>query len=59
MLNHFLITLSFIESWKALVPKGIQQEIFEEVEKRLNDSARLSGSLKLTVPFVLIDCLKT
>ena len=59
MLNHFLITLSFIESWKALVPKGIQQEIFEEVEKRLNDSARLSGSLKLTIPFVLIDCLKT
>jgi ubiquinone/menaquinone biosynthesis C-methylase UbiE len=58
MLNHFLITLSFIESWKSLIPENRQQEIFEEVEKRLNESARQNGFLKLTVPFVLIDCEK-
>ena len=58
MLNHFLITFSFIESWKALVPKERQKEIFEEVENRLNESARINGFLKLTVPFVLMDCQK-
>jgi len=59
MLNHFLITLSFIESWKALVPEERQWEIFEELENRLNEKSRLSGSLILTVPFVLIDSEKT
>ena len=56
MLNHFLITLSFIESWKELVPKEKQLEIFEELENRLNGSAKITGSLKLKIPFVLMDC---
>jgi arsenite methyltransferase len=58
MLHHFLLTLSFIESWKALVPETKQPEIFRDIEKRLNDSALKKGMLKLTIPFVLIDCEK-
>jgi hypothetical protein len=56
LLNHFLITLSFIESWKDLIPKDRQGEIFEEIENRLNELAEINGSLTLTIPFVLIDC---
>jgi hypothetical protein len=59
MLNHFLITLSFLESWKVFVAKEKQEEIFEEVEARLNELARINGFLNLTIPFVLIDCQKT
>jgi arsenite methyltransferase len=59
MLNHFLIRLAFIESWKSLVPKERQQEIFNAIEKRLNTLADQSGLLRLTIPFVLIDCVKT
>ena len=58
MLNHFLITLAFIESWKEFVPKERQKEIFSEVEKQLNKIAESDGMFKLTIPFVLIDSEK-
>jgi arsenite methyltransferase len=58
MLNHFLITLAFIESWKEIVPKERQKEIFSEVEKQLNKIAENEGIFKLSVPYVLIDSEK-
>ncbi len=58
MLNHFLIKLAFIESWKSIVSKERQREIFNDIEKRLNTLADQSGLLRLTIPFVLIDCVK-
>jgi arsenite methyltransferase len=58
MLNHFLIKLAFIESWKSLVPNKRQQEVFNDIEKRLNALADQSGLLRLTIPFVLMDCTK-
>ena len=59
MFNHFLIKLAFIDSWKVLIPEDIQNEIFEEIVKRLNQSALNNGSLKLTIPFAIINCEKT
>ena len=32
MLNHFLIKLAFIGSWKDLVPENLRREVFEDVE---------------------------
>ena len=58
MLNHFLIKLAFVGSWKALLPDDRQEEIFKEIEVRLNNLADQSGELLLTIPFVLIDCIK-
>jgi len=58
MLNHFLIRLAFIESWKEMVPEERQREVFAEVEKRLNKLSEIDGVLKLAVPYVLIDCEK-
>ena len=55
LMSHFLITLSFLESWKGLLPDNRTEEIFEEVEKRLNKTAEENGFIKLTIPFVLID----
>jgi len=58
MLNHFLIKLAFIESWKEIIPEEKQDEIFTEVEEHLNKLSEIEGVLKLTVPYVLIDCEK-
>lgn len=59
MLNHFLMKLAFIESWKEIIPEEKQGEIFKEIEKRLNKIAESKGSIKLTIPYILMNCEKT
>jgi arsenite methyltransferase len=59
MFNHFLIKLAFVGSWKEFVPEEKHEEIFGEVERRLNKLAQSNGSIKLSIPYVLMDCEKT
>jgi len=59
MFNHFLIKLAFVGSWKEFVPEEKHEEMFGEVERRLNKLAQSNGSIKLSVPYVLMDCEKT
>jgi len=58
MLNHFLIRLAFINSWKEIIPQEKQNKLFTELEEGLNDFASQHGGLKMTIPFALIDCIK-
>jgi len=58
MLNHFLMKLAFIGSWKEFVPRNFQEEIFKEIEIRLNRQVQNTGLLALTIPYVLIDSEK-
>ncbi|MDZ7625738.1 MAG: class I SAM-dependent methyltransferase [Ignavibacteriaceae bacterium] len=58
MINHFLIKLAFIDSWKELIPEEKQTDFFAELVQRLNQLAQSTGFLKLTVPFAIIDCEK-
>lgn len=58
MLNHYFIRLAFMESWIKFLPGDRLEEIFDAVEKRLNDQANASGFIKLTIPFVLINAIK-
>jgi SAM-dependent methyltransferase len=58
MLNHYFIRLAFMESWIKFLPGNRLEEIFDAVEKRLNDQAKASGFIKLTIPFVLINAIK-
>lgn len=55
MFSHFFIRLAFLDSWIKLVPADKAQEIFDLVENELNEQARIHGSIRLTIPFVLID----
>jgi hypothetical protein len=55
MLNHFLIRLSFLESWKSVVPEQTRREIFSEIEKRLNIISSKEMFLTPTIPFLVID----
>jgi hypothetical protein len=59
MFNHFLIKLAFIGTWKEFVLEEKHKEIFGEVEERLNRFAKSNGSIKLSVPYILMDCEKT
>ncbi|MCU4162935.1 class I SAM-dependent methyltransferase [Carboxylicivirga caseinilyticus] len=58
MFNHFFIRLAFIDSWKELIPVHMQKTVFKAVEELLNEKAEKEGTLKLSVPFVVIDSRK-
>jgi len=58
MINHFLIKLAFIDSWKELIPEEKQNDFFAELIQRLNRTASITEVLKLTIPFAIIDCEK-
>ena len=58
MLNHYFIQLAFLDSWKSIVPVDKQIEVFRKIERTINQKAEKDGIFKLSVPFVLIDCVK-
>ena len=58
MFNHFLIKLAFVDSWKELIPEEKQNVFLSALVERLNQLALSNGILKLTIPFVIIDCEK-
>jgi arsenite methyltransferase len=58
MLNHYFIRLAFMDSWIKILPGNKLEEIFDEIEKRLNEKAKISGGVKLSIPYVLINAIK-
>ncbi|MCP4581039.1 MAG: class I SAM-dependent methyltransferase [candidate division Zixibacteria bacterium] len=59
MMNHFFIRLAFFDSWKAiLLPQDIES-VFVALENKLNQSAELSGELRLTIPYACLNCRKS
>jgi ubiquinone/menaquinone biosynthesis C-methylase UbiE len=58
MLNHYFIRLAFMDSWIKILPENKLEQIFDTIERRLNDQAKILGGIKLTIPFVLINAIK-
>jgi ubiquinone/menaquinone biosynthesis C-methylase UbiE len=58
MLNHYFIRLAFMDSWIRILPENKLEQVFDAVEKRLNEQSKKMGSFKLSIPFVLIDAVK-
>ncbi len=58
MLNHFFIKLSFLESWKIILNAQDVKRIFKRIENKLNMVSQQNGELKLTIPWVCMDCRK-
>lgn len=56
MFHHYFIRLAFMESWKSFVPVERQEMIFDQIEQRLNNQASKLGFLKMSIPFVVMDC---
>jgi ubiquinone/menaquinone biosynthesis C-methylase UbiE len=55
MLNHYFIRLAFLDGWKSIVPEHRCEELFNELEIRMNRMSEVRGFFKLTVPFVVIN----
>jgi ubiquinone/menaquinone biosynthesis C-methylase UbiE len=58
MLNHYFIKFAFMKSWKEILPQNKVEEIFKIIEIKLNKCAEHFGGIKLSIPFVLINCIK-
>lgn len=58
MLNHYFIRLAFMDSWIKILPDNKTEQVFDLVEDRLNEQAKLTSGIKLTIPFVLINAFK-
>jgi arsenite methyltransferase len=58
MLHHYFIRLAFLDGWKSIIPEEKQSEIFNCVENLLNQKSEKDGYVNLSVPFVLLDCVK-
>jgi arsenite methyltransferase len=58
MLNHYFIRLAFMDSWLKILPDNKAEQVFDAVEVRLNEQSRISGCMKLSIPFVLINAQK-
>jgi arsenite methyltransferase len=55
LLNHYFIRLAFMNAWIKLLPKEKTESIFDRIESRLNEQSRLTGGIKLSIPFVMIN----
>lgn len=58
LLNHYFIRLAFLPSWVKLVPDNQANVLFSKVEAKMNTMARSNGYIELSVPFVVIDCIR-
>jgi arsenite methyltransferase len=58
LLSHYFIRLAFMDSWISLLPPDKTEQVFDAVEKRLNEQSRILGGIKLSIPFVMINAVK-
>jgi arsenite methyltransferase len=58
MFKHSFIKYWFLESWKEILETEQVESVFTRVEDRLNRLAEKDGELKLTVPFLTINCVR-
>ncbi len=56
MFNHYLIKYWFLDGWKNILQPKHLENIFEQLEQKLNEIAKDKGEIKLTIPYVTIDC---
>lgn len=57
MFNHPLIKYWFVGGWKSVVDEEQQEEIFNSLENKLNLKAEREGEVKLSIPFITVECV--
>jgi arsenite methyltransferase len=55
-LNHTLIKIGFLDSWKKILPARTESDIFDEIKNRLDKS--MQNGLTFTIPYAVIDASK-
>ena len=56
MLNHSFIRFWFADSWGKIIHRDRQDAIFTQVEKELNQLAMAKGEIRLTIPYIVMEC---
>lgn len=56
--RHYFIKLGFLDGWRGVIDRNDEEAIFTELEQRLNQSAKPSVGLKLTVPMLYLEAQK-
>ncbi len=56
MFNHPLIRNWFLPGWKIIINGKQQEEIFDSIENKLNIIAENKGEIKLTIPYITVEC---
>ncbi|HEX2936513.1 MAG TPA: methyltransferase domain-containing protein [Bacteroidales bacterium] len=57
-LNHFLINMAFLPSWRAMLDKSYEESVFEEIEQRIEKVIEQEGKFTMQVPFYTVNCRK-
>lgn len=58
MLNHFLINMAFLPSWRAMLDENSGESIFAEVEQLIEKVIEQEGRFIMQVPFYTVNCRK-
>ncbi|MGB6033711.1 MAG: methyltransferase domain-containing protein [Bacteroidota bacterium] len=58
MLENHIVKLAFLDSWKEILDEGDRDPVFRRLEDELNHLARRVGEVRLTIPWVCLDCRK-
>ena len=55
LFHHYFIRLGFLEGWRNILTPDTEQEIFADIERRLNNRAAERGELNLKVPLAYLE----
>jgi len=56
--NHYFIKLAFLQEWKEIIKEDYWDEVFSNLEIRLNKIANKNGEVVFDVPMAYIECEK-
>lgn len=59
MLNHSFVKIAFLEGWRSVVEPDDEKRTFEIIERRLNESAQEEGEMRMTVPMLYLEAVKS
>lgn len=57
--NYPMIKFHFLPPWREIIPAQRVEEIFEQLEIKLNEIAAMEKQLVMTIPYVCFDCEKS
>jgi ubiquinone/menaquinone biosynthesis C-methylase UbiE len=55
MLRHSLTRFGFLEGWASAVEPEQREEVFEKLERSLDEAARRGGELRVSVPAIYLE----
>ncbi|HEV2911747.1 MAG TPA: class I SAM-dependent methyltransferase [Pyrinomonadaceae bacterium] len=58
LLNHSLTKIGFLGGWRSVVKEDEEGPVFERIEGKLNETAKLRGELRMSVPMLYLEAEK-